>query len=431
MKYFKIFLIILVSIIIIISIDNFDDNKRINAQLENDIDTTTQMNSQNQSYFIKFDLDKITFYPNEIIMIKGNLFNSLQKPIPNKIVIVDIYDDTNLTDRFFDVTDKNGEFEVNYEPLNQGYKKITAKLQNTNDNTATILIHIKLLVWSLIVSLLLVSTIFILLLLYIRNRNYIYFIVSIILTVIGFALVNIYPPFEDFGSTIIQGIFLIPFVTFFIGYIKEKENNNKELESTFRKKRDEILSEELNMLVKIHDEISQHASILLLQYNNSENFSDAHFKKFRRAGLIANLPTMRINVYYNHIKRYNHYSRISAGLNNKNFCINNTDNLKIDNFNKEFNKLKETFLKLNELLYILILYSIGEIQHNYISVPTVNIPIRFSLPLSISLLRSGVFGDVKKELIYKNHADITTRYFIIKNKKIFVQKTVVYEVKED
>jgi hypothetical protein len=174
----------------------------------------------------------------------------------------------------------------------------------------------------------------------------------------------------------------------------------RRIEQAIGQDRDTQLRTEVDSLSHIFEELSSHQVIFRSRNDMlSHRLSSKQYETSIKTGEMANLPGLRINQYYYYVSYYNKLAEYKV---RKLEVL--SDNQKYQEFVPIFLGIKNSYSKLNQLLYANILYSIGEIRNRFLSFPTVEFPIRVSTPL-LDLLRKAevpVDNGVSPEKIYSD-----------------------------
>ncbi|MGA7368954.1 MAG: hypothetical protein WBX01_07490 [Nitrososphaeraceae archaeon] len=224
---------------------------------------------------------------------------------------------------------------------------------------------------------------------------------AIALTAIGYFFLYSFSPFDTVGKGVVAAALLAPFATYVFDTLRGRRESGAATESSVVEYRKTVLNEEVKSLSNLFEEISEHQAIFLAEYDNPEKkLSISKYNESRKTGTLANLPGLRLNRYYIYVDYYNKFLEAKA---------NRPGELAGDDlyayFRLLFQDMKEAYSRLNEALYITLLYNIGEIQSRYLSYPTVEFPLRSTTPLVAKLVQAGVLknaGEVPTTRIYRD-----------------------------
>lgn len=164
-----------------------------------------------------------------------------------------------------------------------------------------------------------------------------------------------------------------------------------EIEKSVRTYLKTNIGNDVNNIAALLEDIQQHQVIFRSKYHNwsNDNLVKSNFEKVNKIGVLGYLPSLRINKYFHHVDNYN---KLIFTINNSN--IDKSERLVIIQSVLDINK---TFSKLNEILYVNLLYNIDRLQNTIMTFPTINFPTRFNTPYLWLLLESGVLGKVREE----------------------------------
>lgn len=224
--------------------------------------------------------------------------------------------------------------------------------------------------------------------------------ISIISLISGVIVIGLWSPLDPVTNTALSTIFLVPLGTYIFEYVRAREKAESEYEGSVGKYRKEHLETEVNNLVKLYDELTQHFSVFKATIiTPTTRLSTSKFAEITKTGVVgtmANLPALMIYRYYQYIDLYNSVLE-ARGSNPVTWKFNQLDGArarKYKEFQSSFDAVRVAYGEVQSVLYVNLLYDIGEIQHSYLSFPTIEFPKRLSGPLFLMILKAGLLGQV-------------------------------------
>jgi hypothetical protein len=344
--------------------------------------------------------DKSNFAPGEKINLFGDIRNGTL-PVRNHEVVISAMDQDKVLNNFTTISNDNGKYNISsliipYETL----VTIRAKSEDTetSSNTAILTLSIAKEKWGLFLPIVSIIISVAFLLFSLPKYQKVGLLGAIIFTALGYFFLYNLTPLETAGTAAISVALLAPLATYVIDSLTKRRETSALLESSVGEYRKTHLTEEVQSLANIFEEIDLHQSIFKAKHDIPQNkLVKDKYDTSKRAGTMANLPGLRINQYYYYLDYYNKF--LDAKLKRLGDL---KDEQRYVEFATTFQKLKDAYSELNQILYVNVFYNIGEIQSRFLSFPTVEFPIRTSGPLKDRLIKAKVpSNELQDSRIYK------------------------------
>jgi hypothetical protein len=245
-----------------------------------------------------------------------------------------------------------------------------------------------------------------------------------IIATIGFIFINEFDEFYPGTKAALQAAVTGSVVANVYDAIKARREAGRAIEKTVGTTRDTQLQKEVDSMSAIFEEISSHQAIFGAKNEMlSKKLLRTEFMKSTKTGKMTNLPGLRINQYYYYIGYYNKLVEYKV-LRRDDL----SDDKKYQEFYFIFGNIKSSYSKLNQLLYVNLLYTIGEIQHTFLSFPTIKFPLRLSKPLLDLLQKSDADfrNDLTSDKIYKAKIGYKLMAIISKEFKVTLSELETY-----
>jgi hypothetical protein len=363
--------------------------------------STTAVDPNNQ-FTLSLSSPRSNYSLGENIVIFGNL-SSGKKASVNESIKIEVLKDSTVYYTAYVVSDKKGRFTDVFSIPTEGIIRISATPTHLASNATKlnailpvsimqpkqVAIKQQLQGWGIIVPFLsIIANVAIIVLSYPKYER-IGLIAAIASAAIGTFFLFFFAPQSIIGNLIIEGAVLTSLSTYVYATLKDRRIEGHKLEEAVGTYRNEQLKSEVKSLSDIFEELSVHQSI----FKSANDLLDKRLSREKynssiKTGTMANLPGLRINQYYYYVDYFNkvlEYKVKKLG--------DLSDDKKYQEFLSIFQDTKNTFSKLNELLYVNVLYSISEIQSRFLSFPTVEFPIRTSRPLLDTMLKANILTE--------------------------------------
>jgi hypothetical protein len=350
--------------------------------------------------FVSITSNKDHFSPGEKIILSGEIRNG-SMPVRNQPVVIDVMDKDKVLYHLTSNTDNIGAFNfssivVPYETIATVTARALTSQNNSNSETLTLsIVNEK---WGLLVPILFIIITVAFLLLFSPKYQKIALLGGLTSTSIGYFFLYYLSPLDTAGNTAISVALLAPLATYVFDSLTKRKEASALLESSVGEYRKAHLTQEVEGLANIFEELDLHQSIFKAKYDIVQNkLVKVKYDQSKKAGTMANLPGLRINQYYYYLEYYNRF--LDAKINRLGDL---QDEQKYADFSSCFQELKDAYSKLNQILYVNVLYDVGEIQSRFLSFPTVEFPIRTSGPLRDRLIKANVpQKELQDSRIYK------------------------------
>jgi Bacterial Ig domain len=347
--------------------------------------------SKNDKVYISLGTDKESYNTGENITLKGTVINGLSKAgVENVSVILEAFSGDKQFYKSYAITDSKGNFIHKLIPATTGDIKVTAKASgNATVPDAIITVSLSSPTDTFAIAIIIILIIA-------PTAGFIiipvkYRLWSIVLAIASLSVGLVYlhgsTTLNDALKTALSTVLFAPVGTYIFDYISRRGQEESNREASVGTYRNDNLKIEVTALIKIYEEICQHESILQRSIDDiTARLSTKNYVKETIVGTMANLPAMRINKYYSFVTLYNTCLDFKAG---KRGAIRN-----VAKFNCLFNDFKKAYADLETVLYLNIIYDIGEIHQKFLSFPTIRLPMRLSSPLSWELLVSNALKGI-------------------------------------
>lgn len=210
---------------------------------------------------------------------------------------------------------------------------------------------------------------------------------------VSFWLVSIVTLSFKEPGTIINTVLVTPFLTYVISFVKDKRTERLEREKASREIRTKGIENDINLIRAIMGETATHCASFRphlyttitksatsnnpkpkqttdfdeyfeILFNKSGKLSREVWEKSCKQGIVADLPLLELEKYYDFLDIYNsYYSRaISLTKDNKPSEVALTD----FDFEK-FNKFREDYAELETVVFVYLSYILGHLSKTYLS----------------------------------------------------------------
>jgi hypothetical protein len=357
----------------------------------------TSIDNTKSRQLLSLASDKQSYSLDEMIRLKGNVTSDIKNDnatITNNSVpiIIKAFEANNTFYTHVIKSDNRGKFSDSFFAPTDGTIKITGSTVAQNDSTEqqVLSVIVNKPIWPMVLLVFIVGAAFGVL--FFVSPKYQRYSIStaIVLTVIGYILIYRYPPLGGLGNSAVAVAVFAPLAAYAIDALNKRRDANSLTESAVSSYRDENLKREVQSLIKIHEEITAHQAIFSAKYDYLDKelpklaFTDVGISKI---GTMANLPGLRICKYYYYVDKYNEILR------DKIYLESNEQDEVYKYFDVMFQDLKRIYRRLNEILYVNLIYDEGEIQRKFLSFPSVDFPTRLSLPVTQRLVAAGILRD--------------------------------------
>jgi len=347
--------------------------------------------SKNDKLYVSLGTEKQSYNSGQDITLNGTVISGLSKAgVANATVILEAFSGEKEFYKSYSITDSIGTFTHKFNPSTTGDIKVTAKVSSNAtvpDAVLTVPVSSPSDTFAIaIIIILIIAPTAGFVLIPVKYRLW-----SIVLAIASLAIGLVYlhgsTTLNDALKTALSTVLFAPVGTYIFDYINRTGQEESNRETSVGSYRNDNLKIEVTALIKIYEEICEHSSILKSSIDDlNTQLSTKNYVAASIVGTMANLPAMRINMYYRFVSLFNSCLDYKAG---KIGAIRD-----ISKFNSLFNTFKKAYSDLETVLYINIIYNIAEIHQKFLSFPTVPLPVRISSPLSWELLTSNALKGI-------------------------------------
>jgi Bacterial Ig domain len=341
--------------------------------------------------YILLNALKTSYNLGEDIGVEGTIVDSNGTvATANKNVFVEAFNDKQAVYKSYAVS-TGGKFVSSFKLQSPGNILVTAKLlANSSVPDALTTVELKspidTIAIAVIIMLIIGPTAGFVLIPY-EKRNWA-ILLGIVSLSAGLVFLHTVASLGEALTTALSTILFVPIGTYIFDYINKRGQADSARETSVGDHRNEKLKNEVTSLIEIYEEICQHqATFERENYDDlTTKLSTKNYENESIVGTMANLPGLRINMYYKYINLYNECLEYKSGK--KGYILNH------QLFNEYFKAFKNAYAELEEVLYVNIIYSIAEINHKFLSFPTIRLPMRVSRPLYWELLVSNSLSEL-------------------------------------
>ncbi len=304
---------------------------------ENENSTTNPINTSITTGLVSLTLsaDRTTYFLDDKVSVVGSVTNTTlssklkqsRQSLPDAPVLIQANQENNTISRTLLTTDNNGKFSWFFYPPDDGTVKISAKVLPLSTSTAateeeqqpeeiiSIVITKPLLPsFGIVASVIAAFVVLVLFPRWFPRSNQYSIVFAAGFVIIGYIILYRWPPLDSAGNVAIATALFAPIAAYLIDLVRKERESRASLESTVSKYRDDHLKDEVQSMIKLHQEITQHQSVFLAQIELADiKLQNSAYKSrsLTKVGTIANLPGLRIDRYYRYIDLYNEFVQFS------------------------------------------------------------------------------------------------------------------------
>jgi len=274
----------------------------------------------------------------------------------------------------------------------------------------------QLLICSVIVTIIIVFSLTFWILFFHRWSKARNLMLSSIFGLIGIFLILLLSPFNDTVNLALITTLFAPLIGYIISILNAKRDFQKKTNELSYEYRNKMGQEDSKIIREIIGELSVHFAYLIADdWPKPAKIPDGIWNKSDKVGIVSDIHTSFLARYYRYIPLYNQSVEKLLEL-----CKNRKDFQ--DKLEKDFEKLKKTFLEVETRLYLTLLYDIGLIQQTFLETELVSFPLHMSELLKAQLIKFGIMKNnqiIDREVYSKENAsEFTIRMGIEINEKL-------------
>jgi Big-like domain-containing protein len=357
---------------------------------------STESVTNSPAILISLTPDKGRYSIDDTIKLRGEV-TSDSRPLSNQRVIVEVTENNKTILNSSMISDRSGKFEVSFQVPEKGVATIIGRLVGEIPNVRTLITIPISPSWISTTIAIFISTGIITLAVFIlQGLQYprLSLTAAIALTVLAYYLFYIFSDLDPAVKAAFSVALIVPIATYIYESLAKRREQNASFEDTVGKYKNESITDDIKNIYNINEELSSHQAAFRATHDEISKckLSKSIYSNTKRTGLMANLPGFRINRYYSYIESYNNY--LDIGLKRAGLL---QDSKVYDDYSKLFTQMKDAYSRLNETLYVNIFYTLSGLQEQHLSYPTSKLPSRFSSPVLLAILKSGMLGEVQED----------------------------------